>query len=480
MALHRKLVPLNRKLTSNQLAVCLSFGTALRQWGSHQSFSGWILVREGVDAPVSWALPNRLTANTDRKEVNPMNPLYVGIDVSSRNNVVFLMKPDGSKIKNFSVSNSKDGSQKLVKEILAALTSFALTDVIIGLEATSVYGDNLVCFLREDGSPVPYNRKIHVLNPKQVNKFKESYNDLPKNDFVDSFVIADCLRFGRINKGVYLDDYRYKALQNLTRARFVAVQNLTREKQRFMNVLFKKYSSLAQEKVFSDTFSATALAIYEKFDSADTLAYMDLHELTSFLQEKGKNHFSNPEEVAKAIQKAARSSYRLPKTVNDSVNQVLSISITSMKALEAQIKEFDKTTAAQMELIPNTLTSIKGIGPVYSAGIIAEIGDINRFPSQAKLAKYAGLAWRQHQSGEFEAQNTRLIRTGNRFLKYYLGEAAMSLVRCDAEYSRFYHLKYKEVNKYQHKRALALTARKLVRLVYRLVKDNRLYIAPKA
>ncbi len=409
-----------------------------------------------------------------------MNPLYVGIDVSSRNNVVFLMKPDGSKIKNFSVPNSKDGSHKLVKEILSALTSFALTDVIIGLEATSVYGDNLVCFLREDGSLSPYNRKIHVLNPKQVNKFKESYNDLPKNDFVDSFVIADCLRFGRINKEVYLDDYRFKALQNLTRARFVAVQNLTREKQRFMNVLFKKYSSLAQEKVFADTFSTTALAVYEEFDSADTLAYMDLHELTAFLQEKGKNHFSNPEEVAKAIQKAARSSYRLPKTVNDSVNQVLSISITSIKAMEAQIKEFDKAIAAQMELIPNTLSSIKGIGPVYSAGIIAEIGDINRFPSQAQLAKYAGLAWRQHQSGDFEAQNTRLIRTGNRFLKYYLGEAAMSLVRCDAEYRRFYHLKYKEVNKYQHKRALALTARKLVRLVYRLLKDNRLYIAPKA
>ena len=384
-----------------------------------------------------------------------MNPLYVGIDVSSRNNVVFLMKPDGSKIKNFSVPNSKDGSHKLVKEILSALTSFALTDVIIGLEATSVYGDNLVCFLREDGSLSPYNRKIHVLNPKQVNKFKESYNDLPKNDFVDSFVIADCLRFGRINKEVYLDDYRFKALQNLTRARFVAVQNLTREKQRFMNVLFKKYSSLAQEKVFADTFSTTALAVYEEFDSADTLAYMDLHELTAFLQEKGKNHFSNPEEVAKAIQKAARSSYRLPKTVNDSVNQVLSISITSIKAMEAQIKEFDKAIAAQMELIPNTLSSIKGIGPVYSAGIIAEIGDINRFPSQAQLAKYAGLAWRQHQSGDFEAQNTRLIRTGNRFLKYYLGEAAMSLVRCDAEYRRFYHLKYKEVNKYQHKRALA-------------------------
>ena len=42
--------------------------------------------------------------------------------------------------------------------------------------------------------------------------------------------------------------------------------------------------------------------------------------------------------------------------------------------------------------------------------------------------------------------------------------------------SRYYDLKFKEVNKYQHKRALALTARKLVRLVFRLLKDNRLYI----
>jgi len=69
-----------------------------------------------------------------------------------------------------------------------------------------------------------------------------------------------------------------------------------------------------------------------------------------------------------------------------------------------------------------------------------------------------------------------MIKSGNRFLKYYLCEAAMSLACCDTEYRRYYDLKYKEVNKYQHKRALALTARKFVRLVFRLLKDNRLYI----
>ena len=388
---------------------------------------------------------------------------------------IIYMLPNGDKHSSFSVANSQDGSAQLVKRILSALTSHSLDTVLIGLEATSVYGDNLVYFLREDATLAPFHRKIHVLNPRQVNKFKEAYNDLPKNDSVDSFVIADCLRFGRINKEVYIGDYRYKALQNLTRARYFAVCNLVKEKQRFMNVLFKKYSTMTQEKVFSDTFSTTALAVYDEFESAEALADMDLHELTAFIMERGKNRFPDPDSVAKAIQKAARSSYRLPKTVNDSVNQVLSISITSIKALESQIKEFDKTIAAQMELLPDVLTSIPGIGPVYAAGIMAEIGDINRFENHAQLAKYAGLAWTQYQSGGFEAQTTRLIRSGNRFLKYYLCEAAFSLVRCDKEYSDFYHLKYKEVNRYQHKRALALTARKLVRLVFALLKDNRLY-----
>lgn len=293
-----------------------------------------------------------------------MNPLYVGIDVSSKSNVVYFMLPDGNKHSNFSVDNSHDGSTQLVKRICSALNSQSLDIVLIGLDATSVYGDNLVCFLREDASLASFDKKIHVLNPKQVKKFKDAYNDLPKNDYVDSFVIADCLRFGRINKEVYIGDYHYKALQNLTRARYFAVCNLTKEKQRFMNVLFKKYSTMTQEKVFSDTFSTTALAVYEEFESAEALAYMDLQELTAFIMEKGKNRFPDPDAVAKAIQKAARSSYRLPKTVNDSVNQVLSISITSIKALETQIKEFDKAISAQMELLPNVLISIPGIGPV--------------------------------------------------------------------------------------------------------------------
>ncbi len=143
-----------------------------------------------------------------------------------------------------------------------------------------------------------------------------------------------------------------------------------------------------------------------------------------------------------------------------------------MRALEKQIKDLNKAIEKQFEVIPNTLTSIPGIGKVYSAGIIAEIGNINRFAGQASVAKYSGLVCTQHQSNEFQSEDTRLIKSGNRYLRYYLLEAANSVRRCDSEFRRYYDLKFNEVNKHQHKRALALTARKLVRLVFRLLKDN--------
>ena len=406
-----------------------------------------------------------------------MNQLFVGIDVGSRGNTAYLMRPDGEKHSNFTVQNNRGGAKILIDKIVSALTAMGLEQVVIGMEATGIYGDNLVYALREDGALGRFQRKIHVLNPKQVSKFKESYSDLPKNDDVDAFVIADKLRFGRITKEVYMDDYRYKALQTLTRARFYAVQDLTREKQRFANYLFLKCSGLAQDNNIVNS-SATTIALMERFETVDELAYADLDELTVFIDEKGRN-FADPAAKAKAIQTAARNSYRLPITVNNSVNQAMSVCIATMRALEKQIKVLDKQIEQLFAIIPNTLTSVPGIGKVYSAGIIAEIGDVNRFQSQASVAKYAGLVWKQHQSGEFESQNTRLIKSGNRFLRYYLLEAANSVRRCDSEFRRYYDLKYKQVNKYQHKRALALTARKLVRLVFRLLKDGRNYILPE-
>ena len=63
----------------------------------------------------------------------------------------------------------------------------------------------------------------------------------------------------------------------------------------------------------------------------DDLANADLEELTSFIDEKGRN-FADPAAKPGRFKPPARDSYRLPITVNNSVNQAMAVSIASMRA----------------------------------------------------------------------------------------------------------------------------------------------------
>ncbi|WP_046123842.1 IS110 family transposase, partial [Bacillus thuringiensis] len=150
-------------------------------------------------------------------------------------------------------------------------------------------------------------------------------------------------------------------------------------------------------------------------------------------------------------------------------------SIAVIRTYQQQIKEIEKSIKRIMAGLTQTLESIPGIGPVFAAGIIAEIGQIERFDDETKIAKYAGLYWRTHQSGRFTAENTSLSRNGNHYLRYYLVEAANSVRKHVSDYQEYYVKKYNEVPKHQHKRALVLTARKLVRLVDALLRSHQLF-----
>jgi len=189
-----------------------------------------------------------------------------------------------------------------------------------------------------------------------------------------------------------------------------------------------------------------------------------------------KNQFKDPVAVAQALQNAARSSYRLPKTLTDSVNLAMASLIRVIRSIKEQIKSLDKAIEDCLKTLPQTLDSVPGIGPVFASGILAEIGDIHLFKSHREVAKYGGLAWTESQSGDFKAAQTRLIKSGNRYLKYYLVEAANSVRVHDPVFAQYYAQKYAENKTFAHKRALALTARKLVRLVDSLLRTNRIYV----
>lgn len=408
-----------------------------------------------------------------------MSQMLVGIDVSLKSHHVQFMDDDGTSLASFSVTNDQTGADTLIKKMLVFADKGQLHVVQIGMEATSNLGWHLAHYLKEQlkGYEPNVQSHIYVLNARRVARFKKGYDTLVKNDRIDAWVIADHLRFGRLPNEMK-ETIHYEALQRLTRTRFHVMKNITRDKTYFLNQVFLKFSGLRQDSPFSNSFGTTSLAVIQEFDP-DQIAEMSLEDLIAFIQEKGKNRFTNPEETAKYLQKLARSSFRLDKAMADPVNISLSVTLSVIKHMESEVKRLDKEIARLMKGIPNTIITIKGVGPVYAAGLIAEIGDIKRFKNHHALAKYAGLVWNQIQSGEYEAEETKRMLTGNKYLRYYLIQAADKIRQHDSEYKAFYQKKFKEVPKHQHKRALVLTARKLVRLVFSLLNTNQLYTPPE-
>jgi len=401
--------------------------------------------------------------------------LFCGCDVALENNTVWLMLDDGSQpTKLFGVDNNQLGAEILVERIYAIAKEHCVSDILIGTEATSMYDWHLLEYLSETKLSTEFSLKLYRFNAKWIKNFKKSLVPRGKTDPIDSFAIAERLRIGRLPKE-YAPDIKYQPLRKLTRFRFHLMQQITREKDFFLANLFLKASAYSSVKPFGSTFSATSLAVISDFFSVDELATASMDELTDFILREGKSRFSHPDEIVANLKRVAKESYRLKPELAPSVNLVLASTYNNIRCYKEQVKLVDAAIAENLKAFKHTLDSIPGIGPVYAAGIIAEIGDVHRFPNDSSLAQFTGLTWPKYQSGKFQAEETRMSHTGNQYLRYYLVEAANSVKRYDATYKAFYEKKYAEATKHHHKRALVLTARKLVRLVWTLLTKQALY-----
>ncbi|MDD3502027.1 MAG: IS110 family transposase [Candidatus Cloacimonetes bacterium] len=417
---------------------------------------------------------------------NILSTLFVGIDVSSKTNVLCALDFQGNKLLNLKALNNQPGAELILNSILDCLNSYSLKYVVIALESTSFYSTHIANFLSSNEVLLPYTPMVYCLNPKTIANYRKSFVDMDKTDPLDAFIIADFARCGRITSQPWRGA-QFLALQRLTRHRLHLVESITREKAYMVSNIYLKFSQLAtlkdEDKPFSDTYSATSEAVLTEYLSLDDIAYSSLEDLVEFIRIKSKNRFSNPVETAKMLQKAARDSYRLDKVLYEPLNISIASSFNVINALETEIKAIDKAIEKTIKGINTTeyqsLKSIPGIGPVLASGILAEIGTITSFNSNDALAKYAGLTWRINQSGNFTSDETYMTKTGNKYLRYYLIEAANSVKNNDTVFREFYHKKFNEVNSHQHKRALALTSRKLVRLIFGLLTKNQIYSSNK-
>lgn len=403
---------------------------------------------------------------------------FVGLDVGSADAHVCFLLADGSEpVPRWSVPNSLPGAESLAQTVAQLAQQHSITELRVGMEATGLLWWHLAQFLRTTSVLEPYAPQVYALNPHLITTFRATFGALPKTDRIDAFLIAERIRFGRHLPAPYQLDARYAPLQRLTRFRLHLVQNLAREKNYCLSFLFLSFSGFGQASPFGDPFGATSSAVLEEF-TIEELAQQPLDELTTYIQTKGRNRFADPEAVATTLQRAARDSYRLDQVLQEPLRFVLATTLASIRSLQAQLKTLDTTITRELAGLPQTLESVPGLGPVWTAGLVAELGAISRFEDDAAIAQYAGLTWSAYQSASYQSEDTAMTKRGNAYLRYYIIEAANSVRLHCPEYKAYYAAKVAETPRHAHKRALVLTARKLVRLIHALLRTGTPYQRP--
>lgn len=399
--------------------------------------------------------------------------LHVGSDIGRRAHAVQVLDAAGHPV---GPPRTVPNTPAAVADLIAHLAPLAADadQVHIGLEATGLYWWHLYRAPADAPALTPHPVQLTLLNPRLVAGCRAAYATMNKTDPDDAFLIADRPRFGQ-GAGASPPDPHSFPLQRLTRARYHLVHTLVRVKSQALTLLFLAASASDTLEPFSDSFGATSRAVLTEFASRDELAALPLDDLVAFLDRHGRQRIPGPAATAAAPRQVAADSFRLGPSAADAVHFALGQALEHIRFLTRQRAALDRQIAHTLTAFPTTLSTVPGLGPVFTAGLVAEIGDSTRFPDDDALAKYAGLWWPRRQSGRFEAADRRLAKSGNAYRRYDPCEAVATLRMHNAVYRAYYDRQFKETPKHAHKRATVLTARKLVRLVVALLRTHQPY-----
>ena len=381
--------------------------------------------------------------------------IYVGIDIAKLNHFAAAISSDGEiLIEPFKFTNDYDGFYLL----LSKLAPLDQNSIIIGLESTAHYGDNLVRFLISKGC------KVCVLNPIQTSSMRKNNVRKTKTDKVDTFVIAKALMMQDSLRFMTLDDLDYIELKELGRFRQKLVKQRTRLKIQLTSYVDQVFPEL-QYFFKSGLHQNSVYALLKEAPTPTAIASMHMTHLAHLLEVASHSHFSK--EKARELRVLAQKSVG----VNDSS---LSIQIThtieQIELLDSQLFHTELEMANLVTCLHSVIMTIPGIGFINGGMILGEIGDIHRFSEPKKLLAFAGLDPSVHQSGNFQAQRTRMSKRGSRVLRYALINAAHNVVKNNATFKAYYDAKRAEGR--THYNALGHCAGKLVRVIWKMFTDE--------
>jgi transposase len=142
--------------------------------------------------------------------------------------------------------------------------------------------------------------------------------------------------------------------------------------------------------------------------------------------------------------------------------------VARCRALSRSIAALEPELQARTQAIAPRLLELAGCGPLSAAKLLCEIGPIERFASDAQLARHAGVAPLEASSGK--QRRHRLDRGGNRQLNCALHRIAVTQGRVHGP-ARAY-LERKQGEGKSRREALRCLKRQLARTVYTTLKSE--------
>lgn len=381
--------------------------------------------------------------------------IYVGIDIAKTNHYASIVNySTGEVIETpFLITNSKKGFDLLYSKI----KDFDKDNLLIGLESTAHYGNNLVFYFHEK------RFKLGIINPLQTATLRKTRIRKVKNDKVDSMLICEALSLGYYK---LLSDYDIELLEIKSLCRFrkelknkaseAKIQLDSYVDQVFpeLNIFFKNNLDIK-----------TARELLKLYQSPQDISKVNLTKLSNLLINSSRGKYDKSR--ATELKNLATNSVGIN---NNALCIQIKMTIELIELLESQIKDIEKQVSEFMKKSDNVITSIPGIADMTAAIIISEIGDINRFNNPGQVLAFAGLDPSVKQSGTFNASSTKMSKRGSSLLRYALILAANNVQLNTKTFNNYYNTKRAQGK--LHYNALGHCAGKLVRTIFYMLKNK--------
>ena len=383
----------------------------------------------------------------------------VGIDIGKNHHEASIVSPEGKQIgHSLRFATTHKGADSLMSFIF---NNIGNSSCIFGMEATGHYWYPIYSFLKARGYT------IYVINPIQSDSLRKMYIRQTKNDSIDSFLIAEVIRFGQFTTTSMADE-NILAMRQLCRYRDSVISSRTEIKLRIstiMEQIFPEY-----EKQFSSLWLSTSMGILEKYLTPENIENAPIDELFEIIKDKSHNKLTMKKAIS--IREAAADTFGI-KIAQDAFSFQLKQLIDRMNFLDKQIEALDCQILEYYEKFDCYLHTIPGIGMIGAATILAEIGDISRFKNFSSLIAFAGIDPTVRQSGEFNSTHNHMSKRGSPYLRHAIFLAATTCSFHNSPLNAYY--KKKRDQGKHHLTATGAVARKLTTVIYAVLRDSKPY-----